>query len=179
MNISSEQYEEQYEEQRYHSTTNISQHLSQEDIMVKSVEYKRIIDELIENIQEYTLLEMKQIDIINNVRFLTDNKDITPELTTIYNNMILHTLKEYDHIYDTKLIELEKNILENISPDDKRNLFLDDEGNYRLIVKPLLMRSYEVSLYNSMIDDPVFKLLMSIRNSMIHIREYEIYILHH
>jgi hypothetical protein len=176
MNISSEQYDEQYEEQRYHSTTSISQHLSQEDIVVKSNECKRIIEELIENIQQNTLLEMNQIDIINNVQFLTDNKNISLELTTIYNNMILHTLKEYDHIYNTKLNEIENVVLENISSDDKRNLFLDDEGNYRLIVKPLLMRSYEISLYNSMLDNPLFKLLMSIRNNMIHIREYELYI---
>ena len=61
---------------------------------------------------------------------------------------------------------------------EKQKLLRDDEGNFILIVKPILERSCRYNMFDSFQNNELYKLLLSIENNMSRVLHYKNTFLH-
>jgi len=130
--------------------------------------------EILKNgIQYGSIVQMKEIDIINVLRTVISCK----ETSTIHENMyvdFMNFLEFHDTQYSDKFKDLVNHILENISEAEKQTLYKDEDGNPVLLSKPRLERNYNNTYTTRDIKhDNMYKLTMTIIKKMKNILHYE------
>lgn len=130
--------------------------------------------EILKNgIQYGSIVQMKEIDIINVLRTVISCK----ENSTIHENMyvdFMNFLEFHDRQYSDKFKDLENHILENISKEEKQTLYRDEDGNPVLLSKPRLERNYNNTYMTRDIkEDDLYKLTIAVIRKMKNIRQYE------
>jgi hypothetical protein len=130
--------------------------------------------EILKNgIQYGSIVQMKEIDIINVLRTVISCK----ENSTIHENMyvdFMNFLEFHDRQYSDKFKDLENHILENISKEEKQTIYRDEDGNPVLLSKPRLERNYNNTYMTRDIkEDDLYKLTIAVIRKMKNIRQYE------
>lgn len=130
--------------------------------------------EILKNgIQYGSIVQMKEIDIINVLRTVISCK----ETSTIHENMyvdFMNFLEFHDTQYSDKFKDLVNHIIENISEEENQTLYRDDDGNPILLSKPRLERNYNNTYMTRDIkNDNMYKLTMTIIKKMKNILHYE------
>jgi hypothetical protein len=130
--------------------------------------------EILKNgIQYGSIVQMKEIDIINVLRTVISCK----ENSTIHENMyvdFMNFLEFHDRQYSDKFKDLVNHILENISEEEKQTLYRDEDGNPVLLSKPRLERNYNNTYMTRDIkEDDLYKLTIAVIRKMKNIRQYE------
>lgn len=134
--------------------------------------YKHTIDSLTNHIQSETLTKLSDYEMVDILTLLINYKNTSNEYMKLYNDMIC-SFEKYDLMYTTKFNDLNVLILENMTQIEKNKLMMDSDGNYMVIVKPILKRSYRYHLYMYIENEDLYKLISSIKNTMIKIHQYE------
>ena len=131
------------------------------------------IETLKNGIQYGSIIQMKEIDIINVLRTVISCK----ETSTIHENMyvdFMNFLEFHDTQYSDKFKDLENHILENISKEEKQTLYRDEDGNPVLLSKPRLERNYnDTYMTRDIKEDDLYKLTIAVIRKMKNIRQYE------
>ena len=131
------------------------------------------IETLKNGIQYGSIIQMKEIDIINVLRTVISCK----ETSTIHENMyvdFMNFLEFHDRQYSDKFKDLVNHILENISKEEKQTLYRDEDGNPVLLSKPRLERNYnDTYMTRDIKEDDLYKLTMTIIKKMKNILHYE------
>lgn len=173
--------EEQEQQYQFDTTTNtwrdMNNTISTNDIDIEPDVYEKMIEILIEHIQFGTLININEYDLIDRLKFLINNKFISHEVTDMYNNMI-SSFEKYDLMYLNKFKDLYDFIIESIKPEENKYLLKNENGDYTLMVKPILEREYRRELYESIEHDTLYKLIYSIKTNMKNVRHYENSYLH-
>ena len=120
------------------------------------------IETLKNGIQYGSIIQMKEIDIINVLRTVISCK----ETSTIHENMyvdFMNFLEFHDTQYSDKFKDLENHILENISKEEKQTLYRDEDGNPVLLSKPRLERNYnDTYMTRDIKEDDLYKLTIAV-----------------
>ena len=131
------------------------------------------IETLKNGIQYGSIIQMKEIDIINVLRTVISCK----ETSTIHENMyvdFMNFLEFHDTQYSDKFKDLVNHILENISKEEKQTLYRDEDGNPVLLSKPRLERNYnDTYMTRDIKEDDLYKLTITVIRKMKNIRQYE------
>ena len=131
------------------------------------------IETLKNGIQYGSIIQMKEIDIINVLRTVISCK----ETSTIHENMyvdFMNFLEFHDRQYSDKFKDLVNHILENISEEEKQTLYRDEDGNPVLLSKPRLERNYnDTYMTRDIKEDDLYKLTIAVIRKMKNIRQYE------
>ena len=131
------------------------------------------IETLKNGIQYGSIIQMKEIDIINVLRTVISCK----ETSTIHENMyvdFMNFLEFHDRQYSDKFKDLVNHILENISKEEKQTLYRDEDGNPVLLSKPRLERNYnDTYMTRDIKEDDLYKLTIAVIRKMKNIRQYE------
>ena len=131
------------------------------------------IETLKNGIQYGSIIQMKEIDIINVLRTVISCK----ENSTIHENMyvdFMNFLEFHDTQYSDKFKDLVNHILENISEEEKQTLYRDEDGNPVLLSKPRLERNYnDTYMTRDIKEDDLYKLTIAVIRKMKNIRQYE------
>lgn len=131
------------------------------------------IETLKNGIQYGSIVQMKEIDIINVLRTVISCK----ENSTIHENMyvdFMNFLEFHDTQYSDKFKDLVNHILENISEEEKQTLYRDEDGNPVLLSKPRLERNYnDTYMTRDIKEDDLYKLTIAVIRKMKNIRQYE------
>lgn len=131
------------------------------------------IETLKNGIQYGSIVQMKEIDIINVLRTVISCK----ENSTIHENMyvdFMNFLEFHDTQYSDKFKDLVNHILENISEEEKQTLYRDEDGNPVLLSKPRLERNYnDTYITRDIKEDDLYKLTIAVIRKMKNIRQYE------
>jgi hypothetical protein len=136
------------------------------DIYIESVET------LTEYINDDKLINVSEINMLDKLTFLIENKFISDEVNDIYNNMIC-SFQKYNLMYINKFNDLYEFIMESMEPEKKKTLLKNEDGDYMLLVKPILEREYHYDLYILIENDELYKLISSIKTNMKNVRHYE------
>ena len=135
--------------------------------------YTKVAEIITEHIQFDTLINVNDYDMADKFTFLIDNRNTSPEIMDIYKNLV-YSFEQFDLMYANKFIDLKQFILERMmTPEEKNTLIMDNDGNYMLVVMPMLERSQRRGIYTSIENEELYTLMLSIKNSMKNIRHYE------
>jgi hypothetical protein len=135
--------------------------------------YTKAAEIITQHIELDTLININDYDMADKLTFLIGNRNKSPEIMNIYKKLIC-SFEQFDLMYANKFIDLKQFILERIiMTDEKNTLIMDNDGNYMLVVMPMLERTHRRGIYTSIENEELYTLMLSIKNSMKNIRHYE------
>jgi hypothetical protein len=137
-------------------------------------EYENNIEHLKTNIQYGGLLQLNQHNILNMMSIIIEHKDVSAVHRRMYDEF-LNFLEIYDAQYTDKYRDLIQYILHDMTDEVRNRLPIDNNGNPILLVRPMLERSYShmSHLLHNIDEDPLYRLVMSIKHTMKNINDYE------
>ena len=142
-------------------------------------EYENNIEHLKTNIQYGGLLQLNRYNLLNMMSIIIEHKDVSAVHRRMYDEF-LNFLEIYDAQYTDKHRDLIQYILDGMTDEARNRLPIDNNGNPILLVRPTLERSYSQMAYvlHNIDEDPLYRLVMSIKDTMKNINDYENQYLH-
>lgn len=137
-------------------------------------EYENNIEHLKTNIQYGGLLQLNQHNVLNMMSIIIEHKDVSAVHRRMYDEF-LNFLEIYDAQYTDKHRDLIQYILHTMTDEVRNRLPIDNNGNPILLVRPMLERSssHMSHVLHNIDEDPLYRLVMSIKDTMKNINDYE------
>ena len=142
-------------------------------------EYENNIEHLKTNIQYGGLLQLNRYNLLNMISIIIEHKDVSANHRRMYDEF-LNFLEIHEAQYRDKYRDLTKYILDGMTDEARNQLPIDNNGNPILLVRPTLERSYShmAHVLHNIDEDPLYGLVMSIKDTMKNINDYENQYLH-